>query len=247
VAHSAYSRLLVSEPFAADILWLFGESGFACFPHMTEALARFDGHEPNHTAFALSAGHGLSFYEAMTHDADLASRFSRAMTGMNSFPFSPFLVPQKKARDNYVLKYPWDKMGASLVVDIGGCRGSDACLLAETFPNLRGVVVQDLPDVIAGAQDSVPDALNGRVSFVPYSFFDVQSCTADIYLIKLCFHNWPDHYCIRFLRNQIPALKSGARLVVLDGLLPKSGATSLVAERTARYVQHHPPPPPKKF
>jgi hypothetical protein len=215
------------------MFWLFADSGFTTFPYIVDALERFHDHEPSHTAWSLASGTNMGFFESLAQQPELATRFSRSMAALNSFPLGPFSVPEVPELDIPVLHYPWSRMGESLVVDIGGSSGIDAFLLAKNFPSLR-FVVQDLPEAIAGAQASTPEELHGRVSFMPYNFFTPQPCTADIYMIKLCFHNWPDHYCVKILRNQIPALRSGARFVIIDGLLPKPGATSFLAERSAR-------------
>jgi SAM-dependent methyltransferase len=215
------------------MFWLFADSGFSTFPYIVDALERFNDHEPNHTAWTLASGTNKGFFESITQDPQLAARYSRAMAVMNSFPSGPFSVPESPELESPVLHYPWSKMGKGLVVDIGGCSGTDAFLLAKTFPNLK-FVVQDLPEAIAGAEAFIPDELHSRVSFMPYSFLTPQPCTADIYMLKLCLHNWPDHYCVKILRNQIPALKPGARFVIIDGLLPKPGTTTLLAERSAR-------------
>jgi hypothetical protein len=215
------------------MFWLFADSGFSAFPYIVDALERFKDHEPSHTAWSLASGINKGFFESLAQQPELATRFSRAMAALSSFPLGPFSVPEAPESNNPVLHYPWSRMGEGLVVDIGGSSGMDAFLLAKAFPNLR-FVVQDLPEAIAGAEASIPEELHGRVSFMSYSFFTPQPCTADIYMIKMCFHNWPDHYCVKILRNQIPALRSGARFVIIDGLLPKRGATSFLAERSAR-------------
>lgn len=46
---------------------------------------------------------------------------------------------------------------------------------------------------------------------------------ADIYFFRWIFHNWSDKYCIQILRNQIPALKKVARIVINDNVLLEPG------------------------
>jgi hypothetical protein len=54
------------------------------------------------------------------------------------------------------------------------------------------------------------------VSFQTHSFFDPQPLTADIYMLKWIFHDWPDAECIAILRALVPALKPGARVLFID-------------------------------
>lgn len=58
--------------------------------------------------------------------------------------------------------------------------------------------------------------LKDRVSFVAHDFFQPQPVQADIYIIKLILHDWPDHEAVKMLRAMIPALKPGARLVLIE-------------------------------
>ena len=39
---------------------------------------------------------------------------------------------------------------------------------------------------------------------------------ADLYLIKLILHDWPDHECVEILRALRPALKPGAKVLFID-------------------------------
>ena len=63
---------------------------------------------------------------------------------------------------------------------------------------------------------NVPSSLKSRVSFLPHNFFNPQPIQADIYLIKLILHDWPDKQCIEILQGLRPALKPGAKIVFID-------------------------------
>lgn len=164
----------------------------------------------------------------------IGRRFALAMTSFARFSSRPASTP-RLAR--LAEAYPWAALGRCKVVDVGGSRGSDVIHLARLYPELS-FVVQDLPGMIEGAE--VPPELRDRVGFVPYSFFTPQTVSADVYMIKQCFHNWPDHYCVRILQNQAPALRSGARLIVIDSVVPPPGTMSLTDERNVRYVSSRP-------
>ena len=60
---------------------------------------------------------------------------------------------------------------------------------------------------------------------------------ADVYFFRFIFHNWPDKYCLKILRSLIPALKTGAKVVIIDYVLPGPGGfRSRWEETRARYV-----------
>lgn len=238
VGHSLASRLLAQEPLLRQGLWLLAEDFFSTSPHCVPALDRFkDGQEPNETAFQLANGTELSSYDYMEAHPDQARRFGMAMSSFARFSNRPTSVPSS-ASAKLDGAYDWDSLGSGgLVVDVGGSRGLDAVGLATRHPTLR-VLVQDIPKMLVGAEAALPEPLraDSRVKFMPYSFFTPQTVAADVYLIKQCFHNWPDHYCVRILKNQVPALKPGARLLIIDSVVPPPGGMSLMDERTVRYV-----------
>lgn len=235
VTHSLASRQLASNPLLKEGLWLLAEQYFAAQPHVTTALERWGDQpaEPNHCAFNVAFDTDKPAYEFMSstpEGRELGRRFALAMTSFARFSSRP---ASRGRLARLPEAYDWAALGHTRVVDVGGSRGADAIYLAKLYPGLE-FVVQDLPGMIEGAE--VPPELEGRVSFMPYSFFTPQPVTADVYVIKQCFHNWPDHYCVRILQNQVPALKKGTTLVVIDSVVPPPGTMSLIDERNVRYV-----------
>jgi hypothetical protein len=68
-----------------------------------------------------------------------------------------------------------------------------------------------------------------------HDFFTPQPVKhADVYLYRWIFHNWVDDKCIEILRNAIPALKPGARILINDGCLPRPGSVRWNEERVMR-------------
>lgn len=63
---------------------------------------------------------------------------------------------------------------------------------------------------------SLPEDLKGRVSFMAHDMFQSQPIEADVYLIKLILHDWPDEEAVKLLRALIPALKPGARVIFIE-------------------------------
>lgn len=62
----------------------------------------------------------------------------------------------------------------------------------------------------------MPGDLKSRVSFLAHDFFKPMPVGADLYLIKLILHDWPDSECVEILRALRPALKPGARVLFID-------------------------------
>ena len=50
---------------------------------------------------------------------------------------------------------------------------------------------------------------------------------ADIYIIKLILHDWPDNEATQLLRSLVPALKPGARVVVIE-YIGNRGSTEIL-------------------
>ena len=128
--------------------------------------------------------------------------------------------------------FDWSLIGEGTVVDVGGSHGEVCVELARKYPSLR-FVVQDREEVISAVQ--VPDDVADRVKFMVHDFFSEQPVkNADVYFFRWIFHNWSDKYCIQILSTLIPALKSGARVLIQDLLIPEPGTMSAFQERKHR-------------
>lgn len=108
--------------------------------------------------------------------------------------------------------------------------------LAKRFPDLN-FVVQDLPGVVDEGPSKVPAEIKDRFQFMPYSMLDKQPVKgAPIYFFRAIFHNWPDESCVQILKNQIPALKKGAHIVIDDSTLHEPNTLPSAVEKRRRYV-----------
>lgn len=81
--------------------------------------------------------------------------------------------------------------------------------------------MQDLDNVVGGAEESVPEDVKGRVKFMAHDFFTEQKVRAKVYYIRWCLHNWSDKYAVKILRCLIPGLKDGVRVVIHDSSIPE--------------------------
>ena len=127
-----------------------------------------------------------------------------------------------------VQAFSWDSI--RVFGDIGGSLGATAITLAGHFPSLR-CVIQDETAVINYASSAVPVKLAERVALMAHDFFSEQPTKgADVYRFRWIFHNWSDKYCIKILQCLIPALKSGARVIMSEFMVPPLGAISAYRE-----------------
>lgn len=177
--------------------------------------------------WSLSQGTDLETWDYYASHPEMADRFGDAMSAFtNGLGNSPeFLVKD----------YPWSSVGGGTgtVVDIGGSKGTTCVAIARSAPGLK-FVVQELPDMIRGAKETIPADVTDRIEFVVHDFFTEQRVTADVYLFRYIFHNWSDQHVIKILRALIPALKPGSRIMVHDTLNPEPKTLSPSKERTVR-------------
>lgn len=126
---------------------------------------------------------------------------------------------------SYLLQnYDWATLNAAgaTLVDIGGSHGFVSVALAERYPDMK-FVVQDLPRTVASAPE-LPAEIKDRVTFQAHDFHTAQPVKgADIYLYRWILHNHSDKYAVNMLRQLIPALKKGARVLINDHCLREPG------------------------
>ncbi|OTA60671.1 S-adenosyl-L-methionine-dependent methyltransferase [Hypoxylon sp. EC38] len=122
-----------------------------------------------------------------------------------------------------VNNYPWNEIREDgTIVDIGGSHGIICIELARRFEGLQ-FVVQDLDEpVIREAERQRPVELVDRVKYMVHDFFTEQPINgADIYFLRAVLHNWSDKYAVKILRNLIPALKPGAKIILNETVIPE--------------------------
>lgn len=213
ITHSAASRLLAEDPGVHDFVATCADDLWQAAAQTCNAMVKFPGsEEPNETGFCLANNTNKSMFEYLADYPERSSRFANMMRGFT----------EGKAYDlKYITDfYPWEQHSGGTVVDIGGSHGFVCVALARKFPSIS-FVVQDLEPVITGGQENVPPDVEGRVSFMAHDFLTQQPVLgADVYFFRWILHNWSDKYSIKILRNLIPALKPGAKIIVSDGILP---------------------------
>ena len=94
-------------------------------------------------------------------------------------------------------------------------------------------IVQDLEEVVSRAK--IPLDLEGRLTFQKQDFFEEQMVRgADVYFFRSILHDWSDTYAARILKNLIPALKHGAKILLNEICLPEPGVLPLYQDQVLR-------------
>jgi hypothetical protein len=106
------------------------------------------------------------------------------------------------------------------ITDIGGSHGMLLSRILRAAPDARGAVY-DLPEVLANAKTFLADeGLSDRVTLIPGNFHKEIPAGADLYTIKTVLCDWNDEHVAGILRNIRAAMKPGAKLLIIDWMLP---------------------------
>ena len=225
VRHNAASAALALSPELSDWIMFVCEEILPASSRMVEAIARYPGSEkPFEAGFSLVNGGNKAFFDVISQDL---SRLQRYEGCMRHFHRSAAL-----SVDHLTENLEWGEEYPKLLVDVGGNQGSVCIKLLEKFPFVTGIV-EDLPEVVSDAK--APSELASRLSFVPHDLFAEQIVKdADVYLFRWILHDWPDAYAVDVLRQQIPALKHGARLILNEIILPEPGKLTPFQDQSIR-------------
>ncbi|KAF2491084.1 putative O-methyltransferase [Lophium mytilinum] len=223
IAHSAASRQIADDPRVASWVGANVDDMWPAAERVVEALVKWpQAAEPNQTGFSLANETDQPFYAVLAQNPDRARRFGGAM--------SFFTTGEGYSLRHLTDGYPWDSILSGTVVDLGGSHGDAAFALARRYPNLH-LIVQELPEIVANSKEE--DGVD--VKFMAHDFFEEQPINgADVYLYRWILHNWPDKYCIKILKALIPALKKGARVLIMDFVMPPPGVLPNDVERKLR-------------
>ncbi|KAM3064788.1 hypothetical protein ACMFMG_008731 [Clarireedia jacksonii] len=188
VAHSACSKVLAENRYAAAWLGHAVENVWPTLPRVLDASEKRPGsEEPNETGYVLMHPKGLTPFAHLEDNLQAAQQFS---DGIKFFSLIPGLEPEHLL-DAFDFSSLQD---GSIFVDVGGSHGAISILIAHAFPNIR-CIVQDLPPTIAKVARNLPSDLAGKVSFMEHDFFEEQPVqNAHVYFFRWVFHDWSDLY-----------------------------------------------------
>lgn len=228
VVHTAASRLLVDDPMLEAWITNIAEEFWPAVARTVDATQKWPGsEEPNQSGYSLAHNTNENPFDVIRRDPPRQQRFIDAMSYSH--------LHGSYSIDHLLNGY--DFSGARTIVDVGGSHGQVAIALAHKYPEIREVIVQDLPDTIAGLDGCVPPELRTRIRGMEHDFLTAQPVRgADVYLLRWILHDWSDKYCVKILRSLVPGLKSGAKVIVNDICIPEPGQLGIAAERALRLM-----------
>ncbi|MCJ1381692.1 hypothetical protein MMC17_004803 [Xylographa soralifera] len=234
VRHSATSALLArNDGVYAYATYMYTKSAPTAM-HMAAAHQRWGpaSMRTYETAYNIAFDTDLPFFDHLARDEAKMDNFARYMRNVRS--------SEGLDLKHLVAGFTWqDIRDGGVVVDIGGSTGGAATALAMAFPHLT-FVVQDLPaNAESGrktAVESLPADVVSRLTFQAHDFTRPQPVQgADVYLLRMILHDWPDVEAAKILRSIVAAMdKTKSRLLIMDTLLPMPGSLPVSVERIMR-------------
>ncbi|KAJ5967104.1 S-adenosyl-L-methionine-dependent methyltransferase [Penicillium viridicatum] len=249
IAHTATSALLVTNPMFHNWASFICETTLPMASKLVEASERWPGSvETNQTAYNVAFETGLPFFDHLATLPDLTEKFACYMKNVQN--------SQGTAIHHLLRGYDWAALGKATVVDVstfhhfrslipydkrtavvGGSTGAASIALARAFPDLD-FIVQDLPDNVANGEAALaeqPSSIKPRISFQAHDFFEDQPHpNADVYLLRMILHDWPQREATAILKRLVPALKKSSRIIIMDTVLPQPGSIPSAEERLLR-------------
>ena len=109
--------------------------------------------------------------------------------------------------------YDWSRF--AIIADIGGGLGVQLANILDAFPSCRGILF-DQHQVLKQA------ASHERIERISGDFFQHVPIGADVYMLNGIIHDWTDSEALAILGRVRQAMKAGARLAVLDDIIPET-------------------------
>lgn len=125
-----------------------------------------------------------------------------------------------------------DLASAGLIVDVGGGDGGLLAALLAARPGLQGLLY-DRPHVVAGAPAVLEAAgVAARCRIEAGDFFERVPVGGDVYVLSQILHDWDDRRAALILDRCRTAMAPGARLAVVERVLPELGCEAEAGDPT---------------
>jgi len=155
---------------------------------------------------AATSYYGKPFFDWISEDPERVEIQNRAFAAVTS-------TLRDGMFDDYRLP------AGTVVADIGGADGAMLARLLAGDPNRKGIVF-DRPEVVGAANRTIRSCgLARRVLAMGGDFFDSVPA-ADVYILSYILHDWDDDSCRKILGNIATAAEPGARIVVVESVMP---------------------------
>jgi hypothetical protein len=152
--------------------------------------------------------YGEPFFSWLARHPEQVAHFSQAMANLSD-GIKAGALAQVDASD------------VGTLVDVGGSDGTLLAIVLSGSPNTTGILF-DLPHVVAGAGKTLAArGVADRVEVIGGDFFG-ELPKGDAYMLAHILHDWSDTEAERVLRNVAAAGGPGARLLLVEFVLPPS-------------------------
>jgi hypothetical protein len=176
-------------------------------PAFRGAFAEFQySLETGKTAFEKVCG--MPVFDYLAQHPEMASQFSAAMVGIHG-------------AEPPAVAAAYDFSRFATIVDVGGASGNMLGHILKRHARPRGVLF-DRPYVVTDAPALLrAHGVEDRVSIEHGDFFDSVPEGGDAYILSHIIHDWNEDQCLTILRNCRTAMKPGARLLIVEFVLPE--------------------------
>jgi hypothetical protein len=151
---------------------------------------------------ALDRIFGAPFFDYLTQNKEAGAIFHRGMSSLSDL-------------ENAAIAGAYDWTPFKTIVDVGGGHGGFLIEALKLAPNARGINY----DAAHVLKDARVNELPGRWTCVEGDFFK-SAPAGDAYILKRILHDWTDDVCVPILQNIRNAMNPGARVVVVDCVIP---------------------------
>ena len=150
---------------------------------------------------------GMGLFEYLAQHPDEAARFSESMVGIHG-------------GEPPAVAAAYDFSAFGTIVDVGGATGNMLAHILAMHPRPKGVLF-DRPHVVADAAALLgARGVADRVTIVQGDFFESVPDGGDAYILSHVIHDWTVEQCQTILRNCRKAMKKGAKLLIVEFVLP---------------------------
>lgn len=151
---------------------------------------------------------GLPLFDYLAQNPQDAAQFSEAMVGIHG-------------AEPPAVAAAYDFSAFDTIVDVGGATGNMLAHVLARHPQPQGILF-DRPHVVTEAPALLQArGVADRVSIVHGDFFEHVPEGGDVYLLSHIIHDWTERQCLTILGNCRKAMKPGARLLIVEFVLPE--------------------------
>ena len=185
--------------YVGGILEMANQRLYGHWSHLTEGLRT--GQPQNELR-----GGGQPLFETLYADPARLKNFLKAMTGLSHG--SALAIAAKFPFKNY-----------KSVCDVGAAQGDTAAQIALAHPHLN-VFGFDLPEVGPIFEEYAAQLrLDGRITFLPGSFFDSPLPKADVIVMGHILHDWDLETKKMLIRKAYDALPEGGAYIIYEMMI----------------------------